>query len=61
MIGDLGSDVPEADARLLKYVDDTKAMKGVKTTEDVEEFQGVIMKLNDWKNNNNMLYNSSKF
>ena len=61
MIGDLGKDVQEEEAKVLKYVDDSKAMKGVKNEEDVSELQSVIGKLTNWQINNNMKFNSTKF
>ena len=36
-------------------------MKGVNTNEDVEIFQKVIGKFNNWQHENNMCFNSSKF
>ena len=61
MIGDLGEDVGAGDAKILKYVDDTKGMKGVRTPEDMKDFQDVIFKFTNWQVQNNMKFNSAKF
>ena len=61
MISDLGEDVGPEQAKVLKYVDDSKGMKAVANQEDVQEFQAVINKFTEWQKKNNMRFNSSKF
>ena len=61
MISDLGSDVSKKEAKMLKYVDDSKTMKKVEEEEDVHEFQQVIGKLTKWQRDNNMKFNQDKF
>ena len=46
---------------MLKFVDDTKVIKGVKTEDDVEDFQTTLDKLYTWQVDNNMSFNASKF
>ena len=53
-ISDLGDNIEEEEATTLKFVDDTKLLKGVKEEEDVENFQSVIDKIYDWQVLNNM-------
>ena len=61
-IGDLGDDLPaDTKTKLLKYVDDTKAIHPVSSVEDVEEFQGSLGALYWWQALNNMEWNGTKF
>ena len=42
MISDLGDDVDPEEAKVLKYVDDSKGMKAINSPEDVQSFQTVV-------------------
>ena len=44
----MGEDVDQNYAMILKYVDDSKAIKAVKTEDDVEQFQKELNKLYDF-------------
>jgi hypothetical protein len=59
-IADLGSDVSEK-TKVLKYVDDSKAIAGAKTEEDIEILQNDLNKLYTWQAVNNMEFNGPKF
>ena len=60
-IGDLGTNITPAEAKVLKYVDDTKLIKGVRTPEDVNSFQSTFQKVYNWQDQNNMVFNPDKF
>ena len=60
-IGDLGEDIAADEAKILKYVDDTKLIKGVNTPEDVDNFQKTLEKVYKWQDDNNMKFNPDKF
>jgi ribonuclease P/MRP protein subunit RPP40 len=59
-ICDLGQDVTDR-TDVLKFVDDTKAIAGATTEEEVEETQEDLNLLYQWQELNNMSYNDSKF
>ena len=60
-ISDLGLDLDQDFATLLKYVDDTKCFSKVAKEEDVEALQGVLNSLYKWQVSNNMEWNDGKF
>ena len=60
-IWDLGRDLGPSEGTILKFVDDTKLVKPVKTEEDIEDLQKTLNKLYDWQEANNMEYNGRKF
>ena len=60
-ISDMGEDVKPDEALILKYIDDSKVMKGVKEEDDVEKLQDVLNRLYQWQRLNNMSFNSGKF
>jgi hypothetical protein len=60
-IADLGGDLDFDSSMVLKFVDDTKLIKGVSTPEDVEALQVDLEKLYQWQIINNMEWNGSKF
>ena len=60
-IGDLGTNIPKDEAMVLKYVDDTKIIKGVSKEEDVLSFQDTLQKVYTWQKENNMKFNDKKF
>ena len=60
-IQDMGEKVKPDEALILKFVDDSKALKGVKTEEDVEELQEIFDSLYSWQEDNNIRFNTSKF
>ena len=53
--------INENDAVVLKFVDDTKIIKGVKEPKDVEDLQSVLDEMYRWQEVNNMAFNGSKF
>ena len=59
-IGDLGENISTQEAKVLKYVDDTKVIKGVRTKEDVEDLQKTMDKVYSWQVQN-MSFNCGKF
>jgi hypothetical protein len=59
-IADLGSDV-SSNTKILKYVDDSKAIAKAKTEEDIENLQEDLNKLYSWQERNNMEFNGPKF
>ena len=59
-IWDLGEDVSPEEGVVLKYVDDTKLIKGIRNEDDVAELQESLNKLYDWQVANNMAYNGKK-
>ena len=61
MISDLGQGVHPEDAKLLKFVDDSKAMKASKTPDDIQRFQVALDELSSWEEDNNMTFNTTKF
>ena len=48
-------------AKILKFVDDSKAMRAMRTPSDVQTFQVALDKLSDWEETNNMCFNKIKF
>jgi hypothetical protein len=60
-IADLGGDLAVGSSMILKYVDDTKLIKGVSSAEDIEAMQEDLESLYQWQQSNNMEWNSSKF
>ena len=60
-IWDMGSDLGPEEGSILKFVDNTKLVKPVRTSDDVEELQNTLKKLYDWQVLNNMEYNGKKF
>jgi ribonuclease P/MRP protein subunit RPP40 len=60
-IADLGADLGPGSSLLLKYVDDTKAVKEISSLDDVEDMQEDLEALYQWQITNNMEWNSSKF
>ena len=60
-ISDLGMDLGPESSTILKYVDDTKLIKGVSCPEDVEALQEDLEHLYSWQRANNMDWNASKF
>ena len=52
---------PNKDATVLKYIDDTKCIKGIRTSEDNDDFQSLLEEMYQWQRSNNMLFNSRKF
>jgi ribonuclease P/MRP protein subunit RPP40 len=60
-IADLGVDLDQAQAFVLKYVDDSKLVAGVSTEDDIELFQANLDRLYQWSSTNNMQWNGSKF
>ena len=61
MISDLGGDIDPRDAKLLKFVDDSKAMKASSTPHDIQCFQVALDDLCTWEEQNNMAFNTTKF
>ena len=57
----MGEDIKEEEAKILKYIDDSKAIRGIKNEDDVEQFQEALNKLYSWQERNNMSFNASKF
>ena len=57
----LGEYLPSEGASILKYVDDTKALKKVSKEDDMSDLQDDLEKLYAWQEANNMASNSSKF
>ena len=60
-IGDLGITATDWDVQLLKYVDDTKALRAINTFENVESLQKAMNALYQWQDENNMSWNGAKF
>ena len=60
-IGDLDKEIGEEEGDVLKFVDDTKVVKGVSRSEDVEDLQATMEKIYAWQRRRNMSFNSSKF
>ena len=60
-IADLGEDLTEEQATILKYIDDTKALRGVLQEEDVLGLQDALEELYTWQRVNNMRWNGTKF
>jgi ribonuclease P/MRP protein subunit RPP40 len=60
-ITDLGGDLDLVSTMILKFVDDTKLIKGVSSPEDIEDLQEDLEKLYKWQSENNMEWNGSKF
>jgi ribonuclease P/MRP protein subunit RPP40 len=60
-IADLGGDLAMGSSMILKYVDDTKVIKGVSSAEDMEALQDDLEKLYQWQQSNNMEWNGTKF
>ena len=60
-IGDLGTNITLDEAKILKYVDDTKLIKGVSSPDDVDSFQQTLQKVYNWQDLNNMVFNPDKF
>ena len=61
-ISDLGHDLPEeSSTNVKKYVDDTKAMRGNKTEEDVILMQEDLDTMYTWESRNKMPFNGGKF
>ena len=57
-IGDISKNIT---ANIKIFVDDTKMKNVIYNENDVEELQTNLDKLFDWQEENNMLYNGSKF
>jgi ribonuclease P/MRP protein subunit RPP40 len=57
-ISDLGMDLGST---VLKYVDDTKLIRGISDEQDVESLQADLEALYTWQSINNMDWNDSKF
>ena len=60
-ISDLGAELGPEDSTILKYVDDTKLVKGVSSLEDIKSLQRDLEVLYQWQRSNNMEWNSTKF
>ena len=60
-IADLGVDLNQDLALILKYVDDTICIQGIQNEEDVELLQLPWITLYQWKITNNMQFNGDKF
>ena len=60
-ISDLGQELSPLEASILKYVDDTKLIKKITSSQDVEELQAALDSLYFWQAENNMTWNSGKF
>jgi hypothetical protein len=60
-IADLGGDLAMGSSMILKFVDDTKLIKGVSSPDDIEALQDDLEKLYQWQEANNMEWNGSKF
>ena len=61
-IGDLGQDLPqESQTSVRKYVDDSKALRGNASEEDVIQMQEDLDALYMWEGRNRMPFNSTKF
>ena len=45
---DLGGDLGPDEAKELKYMDDTKIIMGVRTPEEVEDFEESLSKIYSW-------------
>jgi ribonuclease P/MRP protein subunit RPP40 len=60
-IADLGGDLAMGSSLILKFVDDTKLIKGVATPEDIEALQDDLENLYQWQQANNMEWNGGKF
>jgi ribonuclease P/MRP protein subunit RPP40 len=60
-IADLGSDLGPGGSALLKYVDDTKLVREVSNSEEVEALQSDLEQLYKWQASNNMEWNATKF
>ena len=58
MINDINQNV---DSHISLFCDDTRVTKQVKTEDNVEDLQAELEKLYDWQEENNMLFNGSKF
>ena len=61
MIGDMGQDIQEEQAKLLKIVDDSKILKAVNTPEDIQDLLASLQKLYTWQEQNNMSFNAAMF
>ena len=59
LIGDIDANI--LDAYIKSFADDTRAMKGVCTSSDVDKLQQVLNKLYKWSSDNNMSLNDKKF
>ena len=57
----MGADLDQDEAKVLKFVDDSKAFQAVSNEDDVEKLQISLDKLYKWQVNNNVAFNSSKF
>jgi hypothetical protein len=60
-IEDLGLDLDDAQATLLKFVDDSKLIGGSVVESDVEQFQVTLDRVYLWAEANNMRWNGLKF
>ena len=61
VIQDMGEDIKPEEALVLKFVDDSKAIKGEANEEDIEDMQETLDKLYGWQEINNMRFNMTKF
>ena len=59
-ISDLGVDL-DTESLLLKYIDDSKVIRGSMTEDDIESLQAELEKLYKWQAANNMEWNGGKF
>ncbi len=60
-ISDLGANLGPGASTILKYVDDTKVIRGVSSPEEVEALHWDLESLYTWQEDNNMEWNSTKF
>ena len=59
LIGDIDAEVVEAIIK--SFADDTRAMKGIRTEDDVATLQRELQKIYKWSADNNMGLNDKKF
>ena len=60
-IQDLGVDLDQTLVRILKFVDDSKIIRGVRNHEEVQQFQEDLEKIYSWADSNHMRWNQGKF
>ena len=60
-ISDLGEGIKEKEVEVLKFVDDTKVIKGIRKEEDIKDLQRAMYEIYKWQEDNNMSFNWGKF